>query len=111
MCKIFEKICIPVKICEDFFTPEVLHKILWCIGINVLDVSTQKSKVRFYPGQILSPHKSYAPFIPQPRSHSTSPHPSAKQGQNYPWAKSHLLPPSSNPTAALPSYTSALPLL
>ncbi len=62
-------------------------------------MSTQKSQVRFYIGQTLSPHKCHAPPIPQPWSRSPT---LPQQGQNYPWTENRPLPQSPNPTTTLP---------
>jgi hypothetical protein len=74
---------------------------------NVLVVSTQKSKVRFYLGQT---YNRYAPPIPQPCSNSPSPipppHNKVKTTLGKKVARS---PPAPNPTATLPPPTSALP--
>jgi hypothetical protein len=72
---------------------------------NVLVVSPQKSKVRFYLGQSLSPHKCYAPPIP---NHTAALPPPDKVKTTL-GQKVACSPPSPNSTTALPSPHLCLP--
>ncbi len=97
MCNSFEKICIPLKICEDYF---LLHKffINCCIteDFNVLCVKKQgqilpQTDIEF-PQMLCSANTSSPLSLPH------------QHGQNYPQTESRSLPPSPNPKAALSPY-------
>jgi hypothetical protein len=67
-------------------------KFYLALDLNFLVVSTQKSKVRFYLGQTLSPQNVILLPSPNPAAALTPPTAPPKQGQNYPWTESCLFP-------------------